>query len=601
MTVPLPLLTIESGDGLIELRGDHGPPAGLMAGIDISRSGRLVISGTSGVTKATYLDPSGAIVEWDPARELGPLLFEDMTYHLWVDGVAAVPVVRHRDPLFTRDITSRPERRVASGTFNLGRQVGVLPFTVAFGARSLDIELEVLPTKIDYVTDYENLISEIAASVRGLALEYMRSTHRRGDRSHIRATEIEWLSSLRQQIAELQRAIVRINQQPFRHLLREVRPTPNHKIRRLDNVARRAVMRGKGSGVVDDVPGLGPVRRVIDSVKAVSTLDTPEHRWLRLQAGLVHQQLRSLSAALESESRRANRVVGERRAAEQGEVAQLADSVERLLQTECLRVADSTPQPSPPSLTMLGAPGYQDAYRILTGLRLGLAVSGSALELQTKDIHELYELWCYLSVVELVAAHTNTERETAQLVKHYKGALRVDLQAGKQSEIPLHGNLRTFHIAYNRAFPGDTGEQKPDIVIRVEEQGRPDLVVVLDAKYRVDATDQFRKAHGAPGPPIDAINALHRYRDAIVTKQSELYRPVVRGAALFPLTKEETERYATESKLYGALASLGIGALPFLPGNTALVSTWIESLLHLPGVDLAWNGLPGPAAVVTGA
>ena len=274
------------------------------------------------------------------ASKLGPLLYEDVTYHLWVDGIDAAPAVRHRDPLFTRDITSRPERRVASGTFNLGRQVGVLPFTVAFGTRSLDIELEVVPTKIDYVTDYENLISEIAASVRGLALEYMRSTHRRGDRSHIRATEIEWLSSLRQQIGELQRAIAHINQQPFRHLFREVRPTPNHKIRRLDNVARRAVIRGKGSGPVDDVPGLGPVRRVIDSVKAVSTLDTPEHRWLRLQAGLVHRQLRSLTAALQSESRRADRVVSERRVAEQGEVAQLADSVERLLQTECLRAAD---------------------------------------------------------------------------------------------------------------------------------------------------------------------------------------------------------------------------------------------------------------------
>jgi hypothetical protein len=601
MTVPPPLLTIESSDGLVELRGDYEPPAGLMAGIDISGSGRLTISGTADVTRASYLDPSGAVVEWDVARELGPVLYEDVTYHLWVDGTAVAPIVRHRDPLFTRDITNRPERRVASGTFNLGRQVGVLPFTVSFGARSLNIELEVVPTKIDYATDYENLISEVAASVRGLALEYMRSTHRRGDRSHTRATEIEWLSSLRQQIGELQRAVVRINEQPFRHLLRDVCPTPNHKIRRLDSVARRAIMRGKGTGPVDDVPGLGPVRRVIDSVNAISTLDTPEHRWLRLQTGLVHQQLRSLSAALESESRRASRAVGERRVAEQGEVAQLADNVERLLQTECLRLAESTPQPSPPSLTLLGAPGYRDAYRVLTGLRLGLAVSGSALKLQTKDIHELYELWCYLAIVELVAAHTDTERDTAQLVKHYKGALRIDIQAGKQSEIPLHGNHRTFHIAYNRAYPGDTGEQKPDIVIRVEEQGRPDLIIVLDAKYRVDATEQFRKMHGAPGPPIDAINALHRYRDAIVTKQSELYRPVVRGAALFPLTTEETQPYASGSKLYGSLTSLGIGALPFLPGNTSLVSGWIESMLRLPADDLSWNGLRGPATVTAGA
>lgn len=594
MSVPPPLLTIESSDGLIELRGPHQPPAGVMRGIDVARHGRLAIAGSVDVTRVTFVDASGAMVEWDGDPTVGPLLFEDVVYHLWVDGTDEAPVVRQRDPLFSRDITSRPERKVASGTFNLGRQVGLLPFTVGFGSRSLDVELEVVPTKIDYATDYENLISEVASSVRGLALEYMRSTHRQAGRSHARATEIEWLSSLRQQVGELQQAVARINQQPFHHLLRAVRATPNYKIRRLDNVARRAIMRGKGSGPVDDVPGLGPLRRMIESVSAVSTLDTPEHRWLRLQIGQVHQQLRTLAVRLDSESRRAGRAIGERRVAERREVGLLADSIERLLDTECLRHAQSPPHPSPPSLTMLGAPGYREAYRILTGLRLGLSVRGEALELQTKDIHDLFELWAYLAVVEIVSSHSDTQRDPAQLVKFYEGVLRIDLHAGKLSEIPLHGAQRTFHVAYNRSYPGDTGEQKPDIVIRVEEFGRPDLVIVLDAKYRVDSTDYFRSTHGAPGPPIDAINALHRYRDAIVTNQPKTYRPVVRGAALFPLTQEETDTYAASSKLYGSLTSLGIGALPFLPGNTGLVTKWIESLLALPTQDLAWNGAPGP-------
>lgn len=594
MSVPPPLLTIESSDGFIELRGPHQPPAGVMRGIDVGRRGRLAIAGSASFTRVTYVDASGAVVERTGDQAVGPLLFEDVTYHLWVDGTDVAPVIRQRDPLFTRDITSRPERRVASGTFNPGRQVGVLPLTIVFGPRSLAVELEVVPTKIDYATDYENLISDVAASVRGLALEYMRSTHRHADRSHARATEIEWLSSLRQEIGELQQAIARINQQPFRHLLREARSTPNYKIRRLDSIARRTIMRGKGSGLVDDVPGLGPVRRVIESVRAVSTLDTPEHRWLRLHTRQVHQQLRTLAARLDSESRRASRAIGARREAERREVGLLADSVERLLDTECLRHAQSPLHPSPPSLTMLGAPGYREAYRILTGLRFGLAVSGEALELQTKDIHDLFELWAYLAVVEIVAGYTATRRDPARLVKFYEGVLRIDLHAGKLSEIALHGDQRTFHIAYNRSYPGDTGEQKPDIVIRVEEHGRPDLVIVLDAKYRVDATDFFRSTHGAPGPPIDAINALHRYRDAIVTNRPETYRPVVRGAALFPLTQEETETYAASSKLYGSLTSLGIGALPFLPGNTGLVEQWIESLLGMPSDDLAWNGPPGP-------
>ena len=596
MTKHPALLTIETSEGLVELRGSHEPRAGRLAGIDFSGLGRLALAGSVAINRASYLDLAGIEQEWDPSQTGGPILYEDVTYHLWIEGNVSAPILRHRDPLFTRNITRRPERRVVSGTFNLGRQIGVLPFTVAFSDHFLKIELEVVPTKIDYATDYENLISEVAAGVRGLALEYVRSTHRRGDRSNRRVTGIEWLTSLRQQLGELQQAFAHINQRPFRHLLREVRPTANHKIRRLDSVARRAIMRGKGSGIVDEVPGLGPVRRVIDSVTAVSTLDTPEHSWLRLQTELVLQQLRSLQVALAAEARKTQRVIGERRIAEQAEVAELADSVGSLLQMEFLRLATSPPRQTSPSLTMLGAPGYRDAYRILSGLRLGLTVSGTALELQTKDIHELYELWCYLTVVELVSAYTETERDAAELVRPYRGILRVDLQGGRESEIPLRGNERTFHIAYNRGFAGETGEQKPDIVIRVEERDRPDIIIVLDAKYRVDATDQYRQIYGVPGPPIDAINALHRYRDAIVINQNGRYRPVVRGVALFPLTHEETEEYAAKSRLCKSLSSLGIGALPFLPGNTALVSNWIEWLLQLPAEDLAWNGLVGPVA-----
>jgi hypothetical protein len=162
------------------------------------------------------------------------------------------------------------------------------------------------------------------------------------------------------------------------------------------------------------------------------------------------------------------------------------------------------------------------------------------------------------------------------------------------SVVPMAGDYRSYTVSYNRVFPGQTGDQKPDIVIRVREQTQPDVVIVLDAKYRVDATAEFRARYGAPGPPIEAINALHRYRDAIVTKDPGPVRPVVRCAALFPLTIEETTAFEQESDLYASLSRLGIGALPFLPENTALAAAWLEQLLTLPANELMWNGPPGP-------
>lgn len=566
-----------------------------MEGIVVENHGRLHLDASDvDQIEVRYTGVDGAERQWEPESLAGPILFEEVTYQFWADGTEHAPFVHHRDPQFTRDITLRPDRRSASGSFNLQRQVGTLAFVVTFGTTQIMIELEVVPTKIDYATDYQSLISEVASGARGLALAYMRSTHTGARHSSHRATEIEWLTALRQELEALQRALARVNAQPYRHLYREVRPTPNHKIRRLDSVARRAIMRGKGGGAIDEIDGIGPVRRTIDSVNAVTTLDTPEHRWLSLQVRQLHLQVQGVGAVLDKEARRSTSWIGERRKAERAELQHLADSLKRLQELDVLRHAQQAPQPSPPSLTLISAPGYRDAYRILTELRLGLAVEGEALNLQTKDIHDLYELWAFIEIVRIVAAHTGAHPDPTGLIRHHSGGLRIDLQAGTLSEIPIAGEPRSFTVAYNRVYPGQTGDQKPDIVVRVRESNMPDLILVLDAKYRVDATDEFRARYGAPGPPIDAINALHRYRDAIVIRDPGPTRPVVRCAALFPLTVEETPGFENHSELYDALSQLGVGALPFLPGNVDLASAWIGGLLTLPIHELAWNGPPGP-------
>jgi hypothetical protein len=201
-----------------------------MRGIAAYGLGRLRIDVSDVEVTATYLDQLGQQKEWDAASGIGPLFYEEQTYHLWVDGRDYAPTVRHRDPLFTRDITHRPEKRAASGTFNLQRQVGLLRFEIELGQTTIAIEFEVMPTKIDYRSDYEAVVAEVAAAARGLALAYMRSTFRGGSLTSERSTEIEWLTGLRQGIETLRQALYRVNSQPYRHLLREVRPVESQAV-----------------------------------------------------------------------------------------------------------------------------------------------------------------------------------------------------------------------------------------------------------------------------------------------------------------------------------------------------------------------------------
>ena len=109
-TTEPPLLRITSSSGVIEIRGPFKPPAGLMEGITAQAHGRLrIASSDEADVVATYVDPTGDVLDWSATTEIGPLLYEEQTYHLWVDGQDQEPLVWHRDPLFVRDITHRPE------------------------------------------------------------------------------------------------------------------------------------------------------------------------------------------------------------------------------------------------------------------------------------------------------------------------------------------------------------------------------------------------------------------------------------------------------------------------------------------------------------
>src|SRR3990172_8126861 len=53
------------------------------------------------------------------------------------------------------------------------------------------------------------------------------------------------------------------------------------------------------------------------------------------------------------------------------------------------------------------------------------------------------------------------------------------------------------------------------ILLTLMRPGAPLVQFVIDAKYRLDVSDDYISVFGCAGPPVDAVNALHRYRDAI--------------------------------------------------------------------------------------
>jgi hypothetical protein len=393
-----------------------------------------------------------------------------------------------------------------------------------------------------------------------------------------------------------ERGLRHVARHPIRGLRREVRTVRAERIRRPDSAVLRAARTGAGQGGWIQLDGGSQIRARLPTRRAEPTLDTQEHRWF---AEHVSRARRHLAQLVLVEAGRKSR--GARHDAALSELRQIEARLDGLLRLEPLEAATEAPSVGFMSLQLLGAPGYREAARALITLQLGLRLEGNALELSLKDISTLYEYWCYLAVLDIVAQRTGSSVDARELVQVSAAGLQVLLQKGRSSasHFPLDDGRR-IRVEYNPRYDSHVLlSQQPDIVIAVEERGRPTVRVVLDAKYRVDASAENREKLGIVGPPADALNVLHRYRDAILTEEPSpdeshrVARSVVYAASLYPAVVVDAE--FAHSKLARQLRTVGVGAIPFLPSNRDLVTRWLDDLLKLDGWSLG-HGTQSSAA-----
>lgn len=262
------------------------------------------------------------------------------------------------------------------------------------------------------------------------------------------------------------------------------------------------------------------------------------------------------------------------------------------------------------SLALQQAPGYAEIARTWAVLERLYALGEGLFALETKDIAELYEIWCFIEVKNRCKAvlgiddggiRNEARGELGELFGNEaaKGSRsRIVLEkkdaGGGGVRLELFYNPQTGGAAEKSGIAGTEaptgGEQRPDIVLQLVREfgGREGfrLTHLFDAKYRIDG----RTGDGtADKPPEDAINQMHRYRDAIYYAEEErgtegergaLKREIIGGYVLFPgngRAEDIARAYYSRS-----IGRVGIGALPLRPGsaeNAAALEDFIRGIV----------------------
>ncbi len=586
-----PLLSIATDQVRFELRGPSSEPTALG-----KASARMHVEtpDDSTVDEIHWIGSDGE--EHSDVSGAGPALYEWMTYEVFVESMDGHNVqLHHRDPRLVANIASPFNHQdLASGRLSFRGQIGLTRLEVRSGTKSvLGVELEVFPAKLDYDSDYTELLAEVNSATRALALEYLRATYQGASEERAsRPRDVEFATLLRHHAGELERAMQWVGAHPARQLLRVPENERVELIRRPTHLTKKAIRLGRGQGALVQVPGIGSVRRRVPAVRVTETLDTPEHRWLRTAITRVKRRVRRLLDGVDDELIRAKargRATA-RLEAEREELAGLDARLGRMLAVEPLSEALGSVPQGFSSLRLLRTPGYREAVRAVLALNQGLALDGGAVETSVKDLEVLYELWCFLRLAGWLYEIVGGEADFSQLFRQTDSGLRTTLAPGSDVEVSMR-NAWTLRLAYNRSFRGLTGTQRPDILLTVESEGWPSIFIVMDAKYRVQADPDYLKQFRLPGPPVDAVNQLHRYRDAIVLghTDSSPRRHVVGGTVLFPLDAKTSATW-NEAPLRETLTTYGVGALPFLPQNEEQVKSWLTEVLAKPTSDLSTSG-----------
>lgn len=559
-----------------------------------------------------------------------PLLFEQKTYTLILEslGGGSIQLAPHR-AVRSSVASSIDGGRHCVAALHFGSEVGETDLTVLLDGRPyLKITLEVFPVKIDYRTDYEQIVQEVNSQVRNLAFEVLTRTLRgvRPDGSPRPPTDYEWIVVLNHLAEDLIDAVEHVLRMPHHTIAGAETMVPADRVRRPGRSARRLLRTRPGirQAVLGSrrVPGSTPAKgrewaerpeyagtrsyltgraltaeRLPDQKKFV-TFDTPENRFVKHVLGTVVKRLRRLLREIRRWPD------GEMRSYYDLHLGRLQQRFDRLLQRKFFEGIGALPSMFRPSLTLQMGVGYREILRSYLTLLRGLAIEGRVFRLGLKELHELYEIWCFFRLREILTRRFPMVSQ--DVIKVSGNGIVVRLGKGKDQTVLFRApDGSEIELGYNRIPPhsGDapssdypTIRPQPDLLLTLkrtafgggtgsgDEEAPIVRSVILDAKYRLQTDPGYIRNRGGPGPVEDDIRAMHTYRDTYLywNQHMRAYeRQVALACVLFPWKGSYEDHYFRRS-----LEHIGVGGLPFLPGETQLLEEFLDHILDIGDSEL---------------
>ncbi|MGL6171862.1 MAG: DUF2357 domain-containing protein [Vibrio sp.] len=537
-----------------------------------------------------------------------PLFFENTQYQFeWVFFSEVTNArLTHRSQSVNEAFRFAPEVKTVrgmvparlTGTINTGNDVGWLHLPLTFEnngkTHTQHIAFEVLPTKMALHQDLPAMYQAIDKVYPLWRFSVVEKTEQDAATSQQRGHfPLMWLANF---------AALR---ERFEQGLKVICAAPHSRLQPAVVNIKAAKLKGSlphklAEQVKQDFAN-GQYDKRYSVEKKQLSVDTPENRFIKMAVSKSKRQL----AEFEQKLRQSNQAPERQRLSDSflDELHSWLQPLQKVLGQSFLKEVGAYTGLSRESLVLQQKTGYSAVYRIWQELKFYLDVFGNQSSISMKSIAEIYEVWCFLCLKQILEQDLgfelveNSATKLAQndffeyqLKDGFAGAFRFKRSDGVTARL-AHEPKFTKKGQSIRSY---LVNQEPDIVLEVTlpksscSSEEKQFIWLFDAKYRIKTDknrfdDNSEDIESTDYVPDDAINQMHRYRDALIrlseprlsespscsmadqpTKKS---RPVFGAFALYPGFFDQT---AQQNPYASVIREVGIGAFALLPSQTEI-------------------------------
>ena len=528
--------------------------------------------------------------------------FDNADYPIWIEFKDYV-----KDALFGSILQKDNDRfsfrrHILAGFINYKNEIGRSEIQIIYKVdketRTFRFGFEVLSTKLDYHEHWRTIVEDIEREYRMLSLDYMRRTfHGFSPDQNGEHPDIVWWS------------VFEGEQQKFIKACKSIIDRPRHRLHGEEVYLRADKLKLTPHNIENRLAEHRKEPAYLYRVEQhILSNDTQENRFLKFALHQISQRYEDLRQRIEA----VKTASGTMKSA----MLTTSETLNRLQHHPFFRTIGRFKGISQESMVLQKATGYSQVYRTWNLLRRAYSLNDGLYRLQTKDIATLYEIWCFIEVSHIVKAQLHLDDEDVEHRNRMEmnGIFSWELGKGEHSRILFRKDgVELAELVYNpknadkendnvgmKDLVVPTVPQKPDIVLQLTkndlQQGMK-MTYLFDAKYRIDGKDK-----DVDVPPEDAINQMHRYRDAIYYKDYDanaLKKEVIGGYILFPGDGEPND--VAVSKFYKTIKEVNIGAFPLRPKdveNRKLLENFIDELIHTKSYETIAHVIPQKGAYV---